>query len=96
MANLWLLLWIFDATIPAAAILGLWPLAVFAGMLPVTVGGIGTRDGAFLGLVALTTAGAIAESAVLAATFGYGLVLVVLPGIVGIPLMVRWLISESS
>lgn len=96
MANLGFLLWIFDAPVAVAAILGLWPLAVFAGMLPVTVGGIGTRDGTFLGLLVLTSEGMIAESAVLAATFGYGLVMVVLPGVLGIPLMVRWIISESE
>ena len=95
MANLWLLSWIFGAGLSVAAILGLWPLALFVGMLPVTIGGMGTRDAAFLGLVALTAEEAVAESAVLAASFGYGLVLVILPGVVGIPLMVRWMAGKG-
>ncbi len=95
MANLGLLLWIFGATLPATAIAGLWPLAVFAGMLPVTVGGMGTRDGAFVGLVTLVVGSGVAESGMLAATFGYGLILVILPGVIGIPLMMRWMVREA-
>ena len=96
MANLAILLWIFDAAISANIILALWPLALFAGMIPMTVGGMGARDGAFLGLVVWATDWSGTESAVLAATFGYGLVLVILPGIIGIPLMLRWMFAGGD
>ncbi len=96
MGVLWVLLWIFEAPLSAPVILGLWPLALFTGMIPITVGGMGTRDGAFLALLVWAVDWSGAESAVLAATFGYGLVMVLTPGVVGIPFMVRWLFGEAS
>lgn len=96
MVALGLLLWIFDAAMPAVVIVGLWPLALFAGMVPMTVGGMGTRDGAFLALLLWATDWSGAESAVLAASFGYGFVLVILPGIVGIPFMLRWMFGGDG
>ena len=42
---------LFEATgadVPALGTVALWPLAVFAGMFPLTVAGMGTRDAAFV------------------------------------------------
>ena len=96
MLNLGLLFWIFGVAVDPAAIVGLWPLALFAGMLPLTIGGLGTRDAAFLGLLVWATGWAGAESAVLAATFGYGVILVILPGVVGLPMAIRWMLGGNG
>lgn len=92
MGALWLLVGMFGAEAAPEVILGLWPLALFVGMAPVTIGGLGTRDAVFVGLVAAAVGvGAGGQEALLAATFGYGVVMVLLPGVVGLPLMVKWL-----
>lgn len=61
------------------------PLAVFAGLLPVTFGGIGTRDAA---LVALLAAQAGAPEC-LAASLLYAFLTLVLPALVGLALTRR-------
>lgn len=90
LTNLWLLLWIFNTPLPPEVVLGFWPLAIFVGILPMTIGGLGTRDAAFAGLL-WTTGWVGAEAAVLAATFSYGLVTFILPATSGIPFMLRHL-----
>ncbi len=96
MGNLWVLGQLFGAGLSAGVILALWPLALFAGMVPLTMGGMGTRDGAFLALQAAVGVEVASESALLAATFGYGLMLVLLPGVIGIPWMMRWLLRPKD
>lgn len=68
--------------------LEVWPTAILVGLAPVTLGGAGTRDAAFLWLLA--AAGAHVESAgVLAATMGYWVCAFAVPAVVGLPFMVR-------
>jgi ABC-type spermidine/putrescine transport system permease subunit I len=66
--------------------MGLWPIAIFAGMLPVTLAGMGTRDGAFVYALRTTdTTGALREESVLVATLGYSLVTTFTVAAIGIP-----------
>jgi glycosyltransferase 2 family protein len=70
----------------------LWPTAVIAGIAPLTLGGMGTRDAMFIALV--TAHGAhVDASAVLAATMGYSAVAMWSFAIVGLPFMVRETLS---
>ncbi len=96
MGNLWVLSQVFGAGLEAQVILGLWPIALFGGMIPLTMGGMGTRDGIFVALLALAGVGVSSESALLATTFGYGVILVMTPGVLGIPWMVKWLLRGEE
>lgn len=76
------------AGIPLFHTLTLWPVAILAGILPVTLGGMGTRDAAFIYL--LRTAGVPASGAsVLAATMGYSAVAMWSFAVIGVPFMLR-------
>ena len=77
------------ADVSFGQVAALWPLSIFVGMLPLTIGGFGTRDAAFLYLLSLAQSGAIDEAPVLAATLAYGLMTTVVPGIVGLVPMLR-------
>ena len=81
----------FDAGLAPARVFGLWPLALFAGMLPLTVAGLGTRDAAFLSLLAAssTTGAVLPEAAVLAGTVTYAALTTVPPALLGLPLTFR-------
>jgi uncharacterized membrane protein YbhN (UPF0104 family) len=70
----------------------LWPTAVLAGIAPLTLGGMGTRDATFIALVAAQGAH-VDASAVLAATMGYSAVAMWSFAIVGLPFMVRETLS---
>lgn len=63
-----------------------WPLAVLAGLAPVTLAGMGTRDAAFLFLVR-ADGGAVSEAELAAATLGYSVVAIWLFALVGLPFM---------
>jgi uncharacterized membrane protein YbhN (UPF0104 family) len=68
--------------------LTLWPLAMLVAAAPVTLGGMGTRDAAFIYL--LRARGTVAVQAhVLAATMGYSAIAVWSFAILGLPLMIR-------
>jgi glycosyltransferase 2 family protein len=68
--------------------LTLWPIAILVGVAPLTLGGMGTRDAAFLHLLAQR--GAHAEPAqILAATVGYSAVAIGSFAIAGLPFMIR-------
>jgi uncharacterized membrane protein YbhN (UPF0104 family) len=68
--------------------LTLWPLAMLVAAAPVTLGGMGTRDAAFIYL--LHARGTVAVQAhVLAATMGYSAIAVWSFAILGLPLMIR-------
>ncbi len=76
------------AGVPLFDTLTLWPVAILAGILPVTLGGMGTRDAAFIYL--LRTVGVPASGAsVLAATMGYSAVAMWSFAVIGLPFMVR-------
>ncbi|MBW1879366.1 MAG: flippase-like domain-containing protein, partial [Deltaproteobacteria bacterium] len=61
----WGLSLVFSADLAPLSIAALWPLAIFVGMLPLTVAGMGTRDAAFLSLLALTGATPVDDARVL-------------------------------
>jgi glycosyltransferase 2 family protein len=75
------------AGVPVFDTLTLWPVAILAGLLPVTLGGLGTRDAALIYLLR-TVAGHAAGANVLAATIGYSAVAMWSFAIVGLPFMV--------
>ena len=75
--------------IPFTETLAYWPLAVFAGLLPLTAAGVGTRDAAFLGLVVAGGLPEAAEGGVLAATLGYSIVATFLLALLGLPFGLR-------
>lgn len=68
--------------------LQLWPAAMMAGLLPITMAGMGTRDAAFLYLVHRAGA-SIGQASLLAATVGYSVVAIWSFGIIGLPFMIR-------
>jgi uncharacterized protein (TIRG00374 family) len=68
--------------------LTLWPVATLVGIAPLTLAGIGTRDAAFIQLLAAR--GALAEPAqLLAATVGYSAVAIGSFAVAGMPFMIR-------
>lgn len=70
--------------------LSLWPIAVFAGMLPVTVAGMGTRDALFMFALKATAEGPVAEDSVLASTLGYSLLGTWMLVIIALPFAIRF------
>lgn len=81
----------FSAGLSPLSIAALWPLAIFVGMLPLTVAGMGTRDAAFLSMLSATAAVPVDEARIVAVTFGYSVVATVVPAMVGLPLMLRFM-----
>ncbi len=81
----------FGAELDPLHILALWPLAIFVGMLPLTVAGMGTRDATFVSLLTLVSAHAPNQASVLAATFGYAVVTTGVSALAGMPFMLRYM-----
>jgi uncharacterized membrane protein YbhN (UPF0104 family) len=73
--------------------LTLWPAATLAGTLPVTLGGMGTRDAAFVYLLHARDLDS-ARAAVLAATLGYSAVAVWSFALIGLPFMIREVVGR--
>jgi len=94
-AMLFVLLAVFGSVLPWWVILAGWPLAALAGTLPITLAGMGTRDGAFLLILAWLRAAPSSEAAVLSATLGYAALGIWLWILVGIPFMLRLGVLES-
>lgn len=84
---IWFLLRFSQADLALVTVAGSWPLAAAAGLLPLTLGGLGTRDAAFVYLVSHTTGDRTAE--VLIATLSYSLVTTWLLALVGLPWLMR-------
>ena len=83
-----LLLTAFGAPVSFLFVWALFPFANFVGSIPVTLGGLGTRDAAFL--IALNAAGVVVDPApVLSATLGYAVLGTWLPALVALPLILR-------
>lgn len=78
------------ADVPFASTLTLWPPAILLGQIPLTLAGMGTRDMAFIYMLRASGQPGISESAVLAATFSYSLVVTWLPALLGLPLTMRF------
>lgn len=91
LAIVWVLSVATGANIEFVHIIAYWPLAIFVGMLPLTVAGMGTRDAAFLALVNAGAAVPVAEANLVAVTIGYSLVANIFPSVVGIPFMLRYM-----
>jgi glycosyltransferase 2 family protein len=87
----WTLSQAFAAGLAPLEILALWPLAIFVGMLPLTVAGMGTRDAAFLSLLVLASTAPVDRAAILAVTFGYAIVTTGVPATIGIPFMLKYM-----
>ena len=84
-----------SAGVPAMATLALWPLAVFGGLVPLTLAGMGTRDAAFLYL--LPAVGVrVSEGPVIAATVGYAIVGTWLFAAVGLPFAIRFALTVRA
>ena len=79
--QLWLLLRAFGSTIGMGALVGALPAATFAGLLPITIAGAGTRDAALLALVGEDPARLLAAGIVYTLTGYFGL------GILGLPFL---------
>jgi len=79
--QLWLLLRAFGSAVAVGSLLGALPTATFAGLLPVTIAGAGTRDAALLALVAEDPARLLAAGIVYTLTGYFGL------GILGLPFL---------
>lgn len=78
----------FGAGVSLAQVIALWPMAIFVGMLPLTLAGMGTRDAAFLYLLGALTEHQ--EAATLAATLSYAAITTWLPAALGVP----WMLLE--
>lgn len=76
------------SALPLSASLRLWPLAILVGLLPVTLGGMGTRDAAFIALVS-AEGHHVVHADLLVATLGYALVSNWLPALCTAPFLVR-------
>lgn len=70
----------------------LWPTAVLAGLAPLTLGGMGTRDATFIALLAAQGTH-VDPSVVLAATMGYSAIAMGAFALLGLPFMVRETLS---
>ncbi len=89
---LYTLLVMTHAEVEIGPTLALWPAAVFTGMLPVTLAGMGTRDLAFIYLLRVSGWAPILEGALLASTFGYSVLGTVLLAVIGIPFTVQFVL----
>lgn len=84
----------FDAEVSWLNTLAAWPIALFAGLMPVTVGGLGTRDAGFY--VVLTMLQPADEARVLAASLGYAVITLWIFSMVGLPFMIRHMLRERA
>jgi len=83
MAQLWFLLEAFGAPASLVLIMGILPAATFAGLIPITIAGAGTRDGALI----LLAGGLIDSAPLLAASVVYTFLGYFLLGIAGLPFL---------
>ena len=84
--QIWLFIFALRATAPFVAGLGLAPLAILAGLLPLTFAGIGTRDAALIVLYKPYFSAPVAAALGLLCTARY-----LIPAIAGLPLLHRYL-----
>ena len=83
------------ADIRAVQTLTLWPAAMLVGVAPLTLGGMGTRDAAFLALLAAHGTH-VDPSTVLVATVGYSAVATWSFAVIGLPWMIRETLTVRS
>jgi uncharacterized membrane protein YbhN (UPF0104 family) len=83
-----------DARVDAFDTVTLWPAAMLVGIAPLTLGGMGTRDAAFIWLLGARGAHA-GRAALLAATMGYSAVAIWSFAVLGLPLMLRAVVGAG-
>jgi glycosyltransferase 2 family protein len=83
------------ADVPLPQTLTLWPAAMLVGVAPLTLGGMGTRDAAFLALLA-ERGTHVDASSVLVATVGYSAVAIWSFAVIGLPWMIRETLAVRS
>jgi uncharacterized protein (TIRG00374 family) len=86
LVQIWLLAVALNATVPFLADLALAPLAILAGLLPLTFAGIGTRDAALIYFFAPYMAAPVAAALGVLCTLRY-----VLPALAGLPFLSAFL-----
>lgn len=84
--QIWLFAVALGGTVPFLASLGIAPLAILAGLLPLTFAGVGTRDAALIVLYQPWLAPAAAAALGVLCTMRY-----LIPGIAGLPVLGRYL-----
>jgi uncharacterized membrane protein YbhN (UPF0104 family) len=75
--------------VPFATVAALWPIAVFAGLIPLTLAGLGTRDGVFVYLLTVTAGLEVEPTQVLLATVSYTVIAVWLCAVIGLPFLIQ-------
>ncbi len=86
LVQIWLLILALNATVPFLDNLALAPLAILAGLLPLTFAGIGTRDAALILFFAPYMAAPVGAALGLLCTLRY-----VLPALAGLPFLGAYL-----
>ncbi len=77
--------------VPLSALVALWPIAAIAGRLPISIGGIGVRDGALVALLPRLTAATYEQT--LGVGLAFTMVGVLIPCLIGLPFTARLLSS---
>lgn len=77
--------------VPLPALVALWPIAAIAGRLPISIGGIGVRDGALVALLPTLTAATYEQT--LGVGLAFTMVGVLIPCLIGLPFTARLLSS---
>lgn len=88
----WILFLAFGAALPIVLVISYFPLAIFIGLLPISIAGIGTRDSALIAF--FINKATPAQS--LAAGIGYSFIGYFLFAIVGIPFLIKEFGIKSS
>lgn len=88
--QIWVFILALGGGVPLVATLALVPLAIFAGLLPFTFAGIGTRDAALVFLLAPYLEAPVAAALGLLCTLRY-----VLPALAGLPFLSRSLVRDT-
>jgi hypothetical protein len=91
LAQIWLLARALGAPVPFLANLALAPLALIAGLMPVTLAGLGTRDAALMVLYRPFMDPATGAALGALATLRY-----LLPALAGLPVFQRYVVSNRS
>lgn len=84
--QIWMFIVALGGEVPFIASLGLAPLAILAGLLPLTFAGVGTRDAALIVLYQPWLAAPVGAALGVLCTMRY-----ILPGVAGLPVLGRYL-----
>ncbi|MCP4747092.1 MAG: flippase-like domain-containing protein [Desulfobacteraceae bacterium] len=91
LVQIWFFIRMLNATAPFGSHLALTPLAIFAGLLPLTYAGIGTRDAALIYFLKdYLSSGAAAALGILC-TMRY-----IVPALAGLPFLNRYMFKKNS